>query len=856
MFKYRYSIQILVIILLFPLVSIAGTLTGKITDEKGELLPFAVVYVKGTTTGATANASAEYQLELQPGKYEVSCQYIGYQQTTFTVTVHGSEKLTHNFVLKEQSLQMKNVVVSANAEDPAYAIMRKAIAKRKFHKDQVNTFRSSIYMKGVARNRKLPSKIFGIKVEGEDVAQSGGGGADSNSLGVIYLFEQEADYYKEGNKERTIVKSVRESGNPNGVGLARVPPVVSFYDNNVNPLFGLSERGFISPVSDGAMGYYRYKYEGEFIQDGYTINKIKVTPRRAYEPLFDGYIYIVDKDWAIHSLNLLLTKKANLESFDTLRIEQTYLPLKKDTWIIKSQVQYPTVDFLGIGITANIVAVYDDQKINEHIPDSLFNNRVISSYRKDANDKDSSYWDKARAVPLEDDEVEDFEIKDSVRKVFTSPEYRDSMRRLGNKFNILNLLIDGYSYNSKNRKNTFYMNSVLGGMVTYNTIEGIALLPQFELRHAIDTGKVLGTTIGTRYGFSNTHLNIFGKISYSNYDRTWIGRMWELGVEGGKYVFQYNQKSSVTPLYNTFSTLFYGKNYLKIYERWTAAVFARRVYGNGLSWNAKAGFQRRLPLSNTVFYTWAKNDPEKWTGNVPANLSGNPWGVHNAALVKVSVSYRPGYSYVQYPKFKSPRQGKWPLFTLTYEKGIPGLLDSKVDFDKWRFEIEDYMNMKLLGSIEYNIAAGGFLNSKFVSLPDMMHITDNQLSVAAPYLRSFQMAPYYLFSNTAKLYGELHLEYNMNGLFTNKLPLFRQARWNFVAGTNTLYIDQANYYTEAFLGVDNIGYKFIRFLRVDVVHSWSSKNPQSTGVRLGFDLNSLRASGGVVVNDNVENFDW
>ncbi|MCB0697684.1 MAG: carboxypeptidase-like regulatory domain-containing protein, partial [Chitinophagaceae bacterium] len=280
MFKNKFTLFFLLI--LAPYALLAGVLKGKVTDRKGEPLPYATIYIKGTTTGTTANADANYSIVLQPGTYNVLCQYIGFQQLSFNITIKGNEELVHNFSLQEQSLQMNNVVVKANAEDPAYPIIRKTIKKRKFHQDQVHAFQTSIYMKAVLRNSSMPEKILGIKIPTEEVTGAGGGGADSSKLGVLYLSEQEAEYYADGKKERTIIRGVKQSGDPKGVGISRVPPVVSFYDNNVNPLWNISERGFISPISDGAMNYYKYHYEGEFIQDGYTINKISVTPKRDY----------------------------------------------------------------------------------------------------------------------------------------------------------------------------------------------------------------------------------------------------------------------------------------------------------------------------------------------------------------------------------------------------------------------------------------------------------------------------------------------------------------------------------------------------------------------------------------------
>lgn len=847
---------IAVAVLLFPMATFAGTLKGKVTDDKGEPLAFTTVYVKGTTIGTAANADAEYNLPLKPGKYNVVCQYMGFQPEVFSVTINGTEEVVHNFRLKEQTLKMKDVVIKANAEDPAYAIIRKTIKRRKFHEEQIREFQTSIYMKSVVRNSSVPDKIFGFKIPEADLKDSGGGGADSSKLGVLYLGEQEADYYSSGKKERTVIKKLRESGNPNGVGISRLPPVVSFYSNNVNPLWNMSERGFISPIAEGALNYYKYKYEGEFVQDGYTINKITVTPRRAYEPLFTGTIYIVDGDWAIHSLNLILTKSSNLVGIDTLRIEQTYLPLKKDTWVIKSQVQFPILKLLGFGLNINLQAVYDNQKVNEPIPDSIFADKIISSYLSDANDKDTAYWAENRVVPLEEDEKEDYKIKDSIYARYTSPEYRDSMRRRGNKFSPGDIITGGFFHATKEYKSTIRTNSLINGMVTYNVVEGLVVNPKVKTTHRVDSSRYIYTSGAVRYGFGNTHLNIYERISFKKYDRKWLTRNWEAGIEGGKYIFQFNQVSTVTPLYNTFTTLAYGKNIMKLYERYTAAAFYTQNFGNGFSWGLKGGFQRRIPLANTTLYTWANNNPEKWTPNTPAPLVGNLWEEHNAVLVKASISYKPGVRYIQYPKFKSPTNSVWPLFTASYEKGIPNILNSKTDFDKWRFSVEDYVNMKLFGALEYNLSVGGFLNNKYASLPDMMHVADNELAIAAPYLAGFQLAPYYQFSNVAPLYGEAHTEYNLNGLLTNKIPFLRRARWNLVVANNTLYINQNNYYTEVSVGIDNLGFSIFRFLRVDVVRGWDNARKQYTGLRIGIDATALGGLGGISIEDDKENFAW
>src|SRR5690606_20720324 len=119
---------------------------------------------------------------------------------------------------------------------------RKAIKKRKEHLKQTENFQSSLYMKGVLRNRLMPNSILSINVIDEDGNNqlSNELGLDSNGKGVLYLCEEYADYYVKGNKRRTVIKSVKESGEPGGLGFASVPSVINFYENNITMLSGAS----------------------------------------------------------------------------------------------------------------------------------------------------------------------------------------------------------------------------------------------------------------------------------------------------------------------------------------------------------------------------------------------------------------------------------------------------------------------------------------------------------------------------------------------------------------------------------------------------------------------------------------
>ena len=172
------------------------------------------------------------------------------------------------------------------------------------------------------------------------------------------------------------VKSSRVSGS-GGFGFS-FPTFISLYQNNVIIFTQkLNPRGFISPIADGALNFYRYKFLGSYFEDGKEINSIRVTPRRNYEPLFSGIINITEGDWRIHSLDLTLTKKSQLEIIDSLKITQFHVPINSETWRVKNQLLHFSFNQLGIDAVANFVNVYSNYNLQPAIEKGYFDNVVI-----------------------------------------------------------------------------------------------------------------------------------------------------------------------------------------------------------------------------------------------------------------------------------------------------------------------------------------------------------------------------------------------------------------------------------------------------------------------------------------------
>ena len=169
---------------------------------------------------------------------------------------------------------------------------------------------------------------------------------------IIYLYEtiSKIKYQKPDKLTEKVIAS-KVSGNSNGFSFNSALDVnYNFYNNTIQ-----INSAIISPISDYAFNYYRYKLEGVFYDDsGNLINKIKVIPRRENDPVFEGSIYIVEDQWAIFGLELKVNgSQIQLPIADSISIKQnlTY-DINEDHWIIRSQTigfKFRFLEFNEIG---------------------------------------------------------------------------------------------------------------------------------------------------------------------------------------------------------------------------------------------------------------------------------------------------------------------------------------------------------------------------------------------------------------------------------------------------------------------------------------------------------------------------
>ena len=805
-------IFLLILFLFFSVSSLfANTVTGIVTDSKGNILPFSSILIKGTSKGTSANSKGKYSLQIEEGTYILICQHVGYKSVEKKIVIAETVTML-DFLLEEQSYNLNNVTVTTGSEDPAYEIIRKTIAKREEHLNNLKKFEVEVYLKGELQLRNYPKKFMGKDVDFED--------GDTSKRKIIFLSESVSHYSVDGDKKKTEVISTRVSGRSNGFGFGSPYPV-SFYENNIQIADGLNPRGFISPISNNALYYYKYKFEGTFFEYGLMINRIKVIPKRTYEPLFSGYINIVEDEWQLQSVELTLLKQNQMQLLDTLRLQQLYVPLQ-NIWVLKQQVTEPAGKFFSFDFFGSVLQVFSQYNINPSFQKKYFNNTIIK-YGDSSNKKTIAYWDSIRPVPLLDNEINDYKKKDSLEQFKKQPGYLDSLDRKKNKPTFSSLFLTGYKYSIQKNKTSLSFDPLLYLIgVNYNSVEGrfskFGATYSKYFKNNEQENLMLNPQI--RYGYGNHHFNAFINTHYT-FGKNLLS---SIEINGGKKVFQFNNDNPITDENNTLSTFLWLHNHIKIYEAGFVKLgFVKSLRSSFTTW-INIEYQNRKPLNNIKDSLRGK----AFTPNYPTDILTTQMQAHKALAATIGVRWIPGSKYIQLPNrtYEIP-SSKFPKLEATLTHGFNNVLGSDVDYTKWNFTVEQSLNFKIGGRFDYRISTGGFLNTNKVFAPDYIHFLGNETVLANQYLQSFQLLPYYRYSNTEKLYAAAYAEYHLNGLISNKIPLFKKLNCFFVVGGNALLLNKHNPYFEGYFSIENI----LKIFRIDAVKSFGN-NLNKQGIRI------------------------
>ena len=787
----------------------SAQITGTITNTKGEPLPFVNILIENTYKGTTSNDDGYYELSVSETKtFNIVYTYLGYKTVKKNVVV-DKFPYTVNVTLEEESVSL-NEVVLASEENPANAIIRQTIAKRKENLEKIQSFKADFYSRGLIRIKDAPEKILGQEIG--DL----GGGLDSTRSGIIYLSETISKIqYLRPNQLKEKITASKVSGDDNGFSFNNAQDVYFNFYNNVVTFGGEN----VSPIANNAFSYYRYKLEGIFYDEhGNLINKINVIPKRENDPVFSGTIYIVEDQWTLYAIELDITgTQARIPAADIISLKQSFSYSKNnDLWALISQ----SIDFkygiFGIKGDGRFTAVYSNYEFNTNLTQKDFGAELVS-FEDEANKKDSIFWKQLRPVPLTEEERTDYVKKDSIQVVRESKTYLDSIDRVKNKFKLGDVL--GYTYNNS------YKNYSLGfdvpfSEVQFNTVQGFTTqLNLFYTKQLDEFRRYFNASANIQYGFSDDRLRAMGSLTYkfNNTNRRF------LTLSGGIKVEQFNPANPISPIGNTIASLFFEENYMKLYERRFVQLNYSEELFNGFRLYSDISYENRTALFNTTDQTFYPRADQEYLSNNPIDPSSTdaPFQNHNIVKFNITGQINFGQKYLSYPDSKfNISSEKYPTLVLSYEKGFASTIDD-YNFDQIKARLYQSFNVADKGRFSYNLRAGKFFNADGIAFIDFQHFNGNQINVSrrGNYTNVFNNLGYYDLS-TNDSYLEMHAEHDFNGFILGKIPGLNKLNFNLIVGAHNLATPDNKPYQEFTIGIDNIGWGKWRFLRFDYIRSY------------------------------------
>ncbi|MCB0737948.1 MAG: carboxypeptidase-like regulatory domain-containing protein, partial [Bacteroidetes bacterium] len=757
-------------------------ISGYVYDENNVPIPFINILVRETGAGTVSDQKGRYFLTLQQGEYTLVFTAIGYEEHRVSIVVRDDD-VVKNVWLKTSIQDLNAFVVKAEKRDPAYEIMKQASQHRDSFKVQVNSQKSHVYIKATEvisrkekeKRRKKAETQTTSDEEGIDPFQDEEAKKapkpQINLLEVDMTLHFEApDKFKE---ERTAYKAY---GSKAGLYLPRFNETnFNFYENLVY-LKGISETPMISPLAPTAILTYKFKLDEILSENGKTVYKIEVTPRKKGNSSVKGNIYINEGTWNINRLDFEIYKTA-LTFYDEFELKLNYENVHDTLWLVNRQeFNYKTKEGRLVTFSGNTVMKITEFEVNPIYPKKFFKNE-ISVTTQEAYERDTTYWQQIRPEPLTKDEQEMVRRVDSVKAITESQEYKDSVEALYNKITLAEILYDGVGFR-KDEKRWLFLSSILS-LTNWHVVGGFRFGPYASYFYRFKSGRFISTYGNLNLGVKNLDPQGNFSIRY----RANPMKFTDFWMHTGR---NFNSVNWFDAYLNQLKV----SNYIM---EDNIGLGYRTELVNGLFITAQAGFTDRRSVEEYDYKTFLDqwfDDPD------PFQLPH-----HQKLSTNISISYTPNQRYITEPDRKIIVGSFWPTFTIEHERGWAGTLGSDVDYDFLGFSIRHTINAGIFGKSLYTYNMGRYINQKALQDIDKRWLRQSDPWLYSNPLYSFQLLDKQM--AISNMYYELHYIHHFNGAIINNVPLLKMTRIHVVGGAGALYVPSDAYrYEELFAGVE------------------------------------------------------
>jgi len=776
------------------------SITGKVTDAKsGDPVPFANVVFKGTTIGATTDFDGRYEISTNNPGDSLVASYIGYKARVKYVVINQSVIL--NFQLEEDIIRLREVIFLAD-ENPAFAIMRNAVANKDKHdKRNLKAYEFESYSKiefdldnltEKFKSRKMVQKVKAVIDSIDQIA-----GDDGQPILPLFISESiSRSYFRNHpklNKEHILKTKIIGVGVQDGTFIGNFIgssfQEYNFYQNWLN----IWTKEFVSPISDGWKGYYDvYLTDSLYIGDHYCY-RIDLYPKRKGDLAFNGSIWLTTDTYALKQVDVWIDKTANLNYIEKLKIQQELEPSGAGPWIpVKSRIftDFSGMSDFGFGKSTGFLAkFYTSNKnwiINQPHEPKFYNQTI--ELAEDATIMDDEFWEQNRHDPLSTTEANVVKMIDTLK----------SIRPVKRMTDLITYAATGY--------------------ITIGKLD----LGPYPLFYAVNNIEENRFRLGGRTNIHFSNKWVFkGYGAYGTLDKKWkygVGvdriisrKPWtELRLLRKKDIQQigltFDDVFSNVNLF-AFETYFRNIDHNQPYFLTENSISLRRELAKGLNQKIIFTHKQYEPINVDSSFNYAYR-VMPGLGDVPNNLINN----FNTSEIILETRYGKDELWVQYDNDRvSMGPLKAPVITIRYTFGINGLLNSDFTYHKVTLNILKSLKMGFTGVSYFSLTTGKIFGD--VPLPLLKGHIGNE----APFYIPIAYNTMGFSEFVSDSYASLNYYHKFEGFLLNRIPLFKKLKWRAVGTANILFGDVSsdNKQIHALTGVNGLPNEPIKALGKD-----------------------------------------
>jgi hypothetical protein len=789
--------------------------------------------------GGVTNASGRFRINIDHNARELTFSTTGYHPMTVSLSDEPEQKLAIS--LSKAYTELKDVIVKAkrryrNKNNPAVELIRQVIANKSKNGPAAVPYLSyREYEKTRILTDKVWDKITKNKLLGKyrfftdnlDTSIVPG-----KTLISIYMQEVLSDNFfrKHPEKKKQVILGLKsvdygEYIDMNGIsaGLSRLYEDINIYDNNIS----VFTTQFLSPVANLAPDFYMYYIRDTIVEEGVRLVQLYFTPRNPEDLLFKGNLYItLDGNYAIKRVELGISKLANLNWARDLRITQDFEkgPGEHYHLSMSDMAAWYRLTPKTPGLYGERT-VWISQMTDTSLPDSRLAGLETDSVAE-ASHQPEPFWSLSRPVPLSSPE----------EMTYTNTEKLVKMRSYKRMMDWITV------YNAGYKSAGLFDIGPVGRFYTFNPVEGSRL--RFGGRSNTKLSNTFFTSDYIAYGFR---------------DKRWKYSLTQTISLNHKsiytYPFHYIQASFLHDTRNpgqedVFSE---GNTFLSSFAR---------GYNSSLLYNDILRLSYVRELRNHLSYTFStkywKQEPGGTLVYAKETSPGQFDSVRRITTGEISGSLRwaPHEQFFQNKVSRTDIINKYPIITLQYAQGIPGLYGGQYGYGALHLNLYKRFYVSPLGYSDI-IADAGYLGGT-LPFPLLVIHPSNQ--------SYFYSGISYNLMNTEEFvsdhYASLIIDHYFNGFFLNKIPLLKKLRLREVVtakilygglrsennpatnpqamlfptidGSTSTFVLNGQPYVEAGVGIDNI----FSFMRVDLIKRFTYlDHPNISTIGLRFSSN-------------------